>query len=143
MLVCAVLSVCSKGRFSVRWSVKLGHFSFFSNSKNRQPNTIQKTNKKLQQKNIRQNTGLSNTHILGAKLGPIPNAKKYFPQFNRKKSQFDPPPPPPKKKKFFFFFFFFWGGGGFHLYFICILSISQNNRIQSQLLLSHSFLIVN
>ena len=62
-----------------------------------------------------------NHPIMGPKFSPIPNAKKYvFFPIQQKKSQFDPP---------------------LHLYFIYIFTISRNNRIQSQLLLSLPFLI--
>ena len=66
----------------------------------------------------------------GAEIGPIPNAKKYaFFPIQQKNSQFE--------TKIFFFFF------GSNLYFVYIFTISRNNRIQSQLLLSLPFLIVH
>ena len=68
--------------------------------------------------------------ILGLKFSPIPKAKMYaFSQFQTKNSQFE--------------IFFFWFSI-FILYTYCyIFTISQNNRIQSHLLLSLHFLIVH
>ena len=76
----------------------------------------------------------------GPNFGPIPNAKKYgFFPIQQKKSQFDPPKN--------VVFFLFGSPSLFHIIQIqniCyIFTISQNNRIQSQMLLSLPFLIVH
>ena len=72
--------------------------------------------------------------ILGPKFCPIPNAKKYvfFPILDKKI--------PNLTKKFFFLFSIFIS---YNTNTECIVTISQNNIIQSHMLLSLPFLIVH